>query len=76
MVIRVEVLEDCKIEIMRPGAEIPFTKVNDLDEAMQIIRFMLKNDLRQAKEERYITETEKESIQIFKEYKEKANAQK
>ena len=76
MVIRIEVLENGKIELMRPGSEMPFTEVQDLDEAMQIIRFMLKRDLKQAKEERYITETEKETIELLKEYKEKANAKK
>jgi len=70
--IRIEVQADMSIEVMRPrpGARAAFLNIRDLKKAMRQVRFFLKEDLAQARDECFVPALDKtawkETKKLFK----------
>ena len=73
MALRVEVLEDGSIEIMRPTAngQNHFVRYETLDWAILVIKSMLRADIEQEKKDRFVPQATKEARRAFDEMKEK-----
>lgn len=73
MTIRIEVQPDCTIEIMRPmGDHSHFMHFPNLESAIHVIRFLLKKDLQQAWDERFVSQAEREARAAFKQLTERS----
>ncbi|MBN2243847.1 MAG: hypothetical protein JW793_14270 [Acidobacteria bacterium] len=73
MTLRVEVRQDCRIEIMRPrGNRSQFLHFPSLDSAMRVIRFFIKRDLERAEKERFVPQLHKEAKKAFKQLQERS----
>ncbi len=68
MAIRLEVQPDGQIEIMRPRSfgKTSFSRYETLDQAMIVIRFLLRRDIQEAKEQKFTPQAVKEARQAFK----------
>lgn len=69
MTIRVEVMPDLTIEIMRPHSRIErnvFHRNLDLEMAMILIRYWLRRDLEAANKNRFVSQATKEARREFK----------
>jgi len=61
--LRIEVLEDSTIEIMRPrirDGNIRFLRIDSLEAAMRIIRFLLKREMERAKKDGWVSRLDRE----------------
>ncbi|MDM7994657.1 MAG: hypothetical protein QUT30_03115 [Acidobacteriota bacterium] len=67
MSFRVEVLEDGTIEIMRPnGLHTKFSRHQNLDSAMIVVKFLTRRDIEKARRERFVPQIQKEAQKAFK----------
>ena len=68
MSIRVEVQPDERIEIMRPREDggTAFAYFRDLEDAIAIIRYLLRRDLKAAKRERFVPQLDRECKKLLR----------
>ncbi len=61
MAIRLEVLPDLRIELMRiTDGKITTIYFESMGKAVRVIQYLLKRDLRQAKKDRFVSELDSE----------------
>lgn len=66
MTIRIDVISGGKIEVMRPkGNRSQFLYYNDPDEALIVIKYLLKRDIEKEKKERFVPSISKEARKAF-----------
>ncbi len=66
MAIRVDVLPDCKIEVLRiTETRISQLVFDDRAKAMRIIEYLLKRDLRQARKDRFVPQLDRECKRLL-----------
>ncbi len=66
--IRVEVLEDAKIELLRiTEGRIYRLQFDSLEKAVRVFAYLLKRDLRLARKERFVSDLDKECKRLLAE---------
>ena len=79
MTMRIEVQPDCRIEVMRPnGNASKFLYFAELDRAMIVIRFLIRQDLAEAAGNVFTSQATREARRAFKQLSERSpyNGQK
>jgi hypothetical protein len=73
MALRIEVLEDCQIEVMRPrgNREPKRFYYKDQRRALLQIEFFLRRDVEKARRERFVPQLQKEARKLFSQLQEK-----